>query len=437
VNALLGTAKPIPFEFLINGTFLHTSIDEYLTANGISAETVLTVEYVRATIPPSYLTSFEHDDWVGSVDVLSSTSFAGQWGENKAKIANGRERILSGGYDGLLRIWTMSSEVVATSPAASDGGHTMAVKDARFISQTRIASAGMDRTVRIWKYAEDGDGVVASITPYAELYGHKANISSLAVHHPSSRILSASDDHTVGVWSTSKADSPPAPAGRLPRSFTSQAAKRQKLAASSSTPRRGPLALLAAHTDIVTATIFGPNDATVAHSVSRDHTLRTWDLATGAPVDTRTASHALFSVCALPALGLLAAGTSARHITLVDRRASATSTSAMTLRGHTNKVGALARDPDGAYGLVSASYDGTCRVWDVRASRSSEEGQVGASVYTIGRESAAGGEARRAGGEGLRVFDVCWDARVGIVSGGEDRRVQVNRGAGRSAGDAA
>ncbi|CAG8106357.1 unnamed protein product [Penicillium nalgiovense] len=33
VNNLLSSEKPIPFEFLINGTFLRTSIDEYLVDN--------------------------------------------------------------------------------------------------------------------------------------------------------------------------------------------------------------------------------------------------------------------------------------------------------------------------------------------------------------------------------------------------------------------
>lgn len=105
----------------------------------------------------------------------------------------------------------------------------------------------------------------------------------------------------------------------------------------------------------------------------------------------------------------------------------------MTLRGHTNAVVDLAADPDSAYGLVSASHDGTCRVWDVRAGRSEKEGRVGSSVFVIERESGkdqdgAGARAKKPGGEGRKVFAVRWDREVGIVSAGEDRRVQLNRG---------
>ncbi|KMU75694.1 microtubule-associated protein [Coccidioides immitis RMSCC 3703] len=91
VNNLLATEKPVPLEFLINGTYLRTSVDEFLTANGISAETTLDVEYVRALIPPLHVASFLHDDWVSSVDVLSDSQ--------------NEEWIISASYDGLLRVW--------------------------------------------------------------------------------------------------------------------------------------------------------------------------------------------------------------------------------------------------------------------------------------------------------------------------------------------
>ena len=101
----------------------------------------------------------------------------------------------------------------------------------------------------------------------------------------------------------------------------------------------------------------------------------------------------------------------------------------MTLRGHTNAVVSLASDPESSYGFVSGSHDGTCRVWDARSSRSESEGRVGESMYCIERESVKG-EGRRVGGEGVKVFGVCWDAGVGIVSAAEDKRVQINRGKG-------
>ncbi|KKK19874.1 hypothetical protein AOCH_003547 [Aspergillus ochraceoroseus] len=354
VNNLLGNDKPVPFEFLVNGAFLRTSIDEYLTANGISAETTLEIEYVRALIPPLHIASFEHDDWVSSVDVLSATSPASNW--SSKTVSQGQERILSGSYDGLLRVWNMSSQIIATSPSPADGGHTSSIKATKFVSPTSIVSAGLDRTVRLWKYSESDDGFSAKISPQLELYGHKSGVNSLAVHAPSNRILSASADHSVGFWSTKKSDAPAAPESLLP-SAVSRTSKRRKLNTSVSVSQRGPLALLSAHTAPVSAAIFDAKDSTVGYSASWDHSLRTWDLVTAALVDTRTTSHSLLSLEHLPDHHLLATGTSARHITLIDPRASAATISAMTLRGHTNAVVTLARDPHSTYGLISGSHD--------------------------------------------------------------------------------
>jgi WD40 repeat protein len=375
--------------------------------------------------------SFVHNDWVSSVDVLSNSSSAAIWTKQQQIVIPGQERILSGSYDGFLRLWNMSSEILATSPSETDGGHTAPVKAVKMLSSRHLLSSGIDRTIRLWKYTENEDAFSGSITPLIEFYGHKASVDALAVHAPSNRILSGSSDHFVALWSTRKSESPEAPSALLP-STTSSGAKRRKLQVSAGTPQRGPLAMMKAHLAPVSSTIFDPKDHTVGYSTSWDHTLRTWDLVTTAVVDTRTTSHSLLSLESLPSLHLLAAGTSARHITLIDPRASATTVSAMTLRGHSNAVVSLARDPENSYGLVSGSHDGTCRIWDVRSTRTDKDGVVGESVYSIPRQSVKS-EGKRVGGDEVKVFGVCWDAHVGILSVGEDKSVQINRGKGVTA----
>ncbi|KAI9681672.1 MAG: ribosome biogenesis protein ytm1 [Trizodia sp. TS-e1964] len=411
VNHFLPAEKPIPLDFLINGAFLRSSIDAYLTEHGLSSETTLTLEYVRALVPPTHLTSFQHDNWVSSVDVLSQSSAISH---DEELPRQGSERILSSSYDGLLRVWNTSAQVLATSISTS-GGHAGPLKTAKFFSPAQIVSSGFDRTIRLWALSQDPDGLAANLTPQLELYGHRASVDALAVHARSTRVLSASADHSVGVWSLD-ASAPAAPTSLLPAT----SAKRRKTSAPSAPLRQaGPVALLKGHTAPVSSVIFAPNDATVAYSASQDHTVRTWDLPTRTLVDTRTTSHALLSLTSLPSLTLLAAGTSARHISLLDPRVSAQTTSALTLRGHGNAVVALDRDPVNEYGLLSGSHDGTCRLWDVRAG--------GEAVFVIQREGVQG---KRVGGEGVKVFDVRWDREVGIVSAGEDRRVQINRGEG-------
>jgi ribosome biogenesis protein YTM1 len=189
------------------------------------------------------------------------------------------------------------------------------------------------------------------------------------------------------------------------------------------------------HSAPASAAVFDPRDRTVAYSVSQDHTARTIDLTTSNVVSTLTTSHPLLSLCAIPRSGsapLLAAGTAARHITLIDPRASAATTSVMTLRGHTNKVVSLSAGPDNEYSLVSGSHDGTCRIWDLRSVRpaTQEEGGLGSvsePVYVIERESIRNKNKKAVAGEGCKVFGVVWD-KLGIFSGGEDKKMQVNSG---------
>ncbi|KAI3323211.1 WD40-repeat-containing domain protein [Xylariaceae sp. AK1471] len=436
-SSMLDTASPIPLDFLINGQFLRSSLQEYLETNGLSAEETLTIQYVRSLIPPVYQASFEHNDWISGIDVLSATSRAGVWSGDK--LALNQDRIVSASYDGLLQIWDPSGKSMARSSA---GGHTASAKAAKFLSSTQIASAGLDRTVRIWKYAESDGGLQGTLKPSLELYGHKASVDALDVHGPTGRVLSASADGAIGLWTTSKSSAPAVPAELLPGAGASESKKR-KLSGASAAPQRGPLGMMPIHSSAATAVCFDPTDASVAYSASQDHTIRTIDLTTSKVENVITTSHPLLALTPLhrnPGTAsssvLLAAATAARHITLVDPRVSASTISVLTLRGHKNMVSSLAASPDNDYSLVSGSYDGTCRIWDLRSVRAGTKaeggGSVSESVYVIERESLKGSKPRRTAGDvpgrGVKVFDVAWDKTFGIVSAGEDKIVQINRG---------
>lgn len=395
--------------FLINGRILRTTLDEYLTAYGISAETVLPIEVIRQSYPPTYVTSFQHDDWVSSVDILPADSNA---------------RIVSGSYDGLVRIWDGTQ---GTLLATSETGHSSSLKALRCLSSNRIVTGGSDRTVRVWKYSEEEK----SLRPALELYGHRSGIESIAIHTAKSRILTASSDGKIGLWSSSSSSSPEASASLLP-SASMAANKRRKRSKSDTThaAQKGPLAMMDGHTDVVSAAVFKLEDSSVAYSASWDHNVTTWDLTTSKRVDSKGTMHPLTSLMEMRGVSLLAAGSTARHITMIDPRASASKISAMTLRGHKNAVVALAQDPSSDYSLVSGSHDGLCRVWDIRSVRPStdgqQEGQIGESLYVFNRQSITEGKAPE-GGKGVKVFDVRWNTDLGIVSASEDKMVQINK----------
>ncbi|SMN20547.1 similar to Saccharomyces cerevisiae YOR272W YTM1 Constituent of 66S pre-ribosomal particles [Maudiozyma saulgeensis] len=401
-----------PFDFLIDGQLLRSSLDDYLVKNGLSSEVALDIEYTRAVLPPSYLSSFSNEDWISSIDVTSGVEVP-------------QRSIITGSYDGIVRTWNLSGQVEKMY-----SGHSAPIRAVKFVSNTRIVSAGNDRTLRIWKTknspvgsingGEDADDElsVEEGKTLAILEGHSAPVVSLDVSTETSRIISASYDKSIGLWSTDyKAMNAVDPMEELNKSTNNKvstaAKKRRKLALKDgSIRRRAPLSLLESHTAPVEQAIFDLNDNTVGYSVSQDHTIKTWDLVTARCVDTKTTSYSLLSIAQLSSLGLLACGSSARHITLHDPRADSSSSkiTQQQLIGHKNFVVSLDTCPENEYMLCSGSHDGTVKVWDVRAT---------APMYTITREN---GETKD------KVFAVKWAEKVGIISGGEDKKVQINKG---------
>lgn len=462
VNQLLDTETPVPLDFLIvkatagdggaaildeesassSSVLLRpgASLDSFLADNGLSSEVSLSIEYIRSVLPPSFLASFSNPDWVAAVDINA------QWtGDLKPVIA-------SGSYDGVVRLWDHSGHVTGQLV-----GHNSAAKAVRWISNDQLVSGGSDRLLYLWnpdgkKYRRKEPGQVgkkelnydseedsdeemldevpaaSTVTPLAALHGHTAPINDLAVHAKSGKIISASADGSVGLWSTDYNDMPAiephtSAAGGL---TSTSAQKRRKLANSGSgatglgaARQRGPLAVMGGHSAAVSAVAFHHSDPTVAYSVSLDHTIKTWDLATaeavqsnaGSPdpsVDTRSTSFSLLSLCTLPQ-GLIACGSSARHITLHDPRVTAQVATQAKLVGHTNFVSSLSRGPESnPFLLASGSHDGTVRIWDVRTTK---------SLHVIHRETLT---------ENNAVFGVDWKQNLGIVSGGQDNKIQIN-----------
>lgn len=286
VNHLLELEKPVPFDFLIDGELLRTSLEDYLVKKGLSSETFLNIEYTRAVLPPSYLSSFNNEDWVSALDV-------------------GNREIISGSYDGIVRTWNLSGKV-----EKQYSGHSGPIRAVKYISNTRLVSAGNDRTLRLWKtknddlknnLEQDEDDVEDGKT-LAILEGHKAPVVSVDVN--ANRIISASYDNTIGFWSTNyKEMTVIDPMADLGNNVSTAAQKRRKLALKDgSIRRRAPLSLLESHTAPVEQVIFDSNDSTVGYSVSQDHTIRTWDLVTARCVDTKTTSYSLLSLAQLPKL---------------------------------------------------------------------------------------------------------------------------------------
>ena len=103
--------KQRPFDFLIDGEFLRSSLAEYLEEKNMSTENVLTIEYVESMLPPTPLSSYEHDDWVSAVQAHHPGGF------------------LTGSYDNHVRLWNKQAECTQIL-----SGHSGAVKAVQWIT---------------------------------------------------------------------------------------------------------------------------------------------------------------------------------------------------------------------------------------------------------------------------------------------------------------
>lgn len=176
LNHLLENPTPVPYSFLINSTYLPSTLDEYITSNGVSREEVLEIEYVRSVLPPKWEGQWSQEDWVGGVSVRE----------------NG---VLSGGYDGIVRVWDWSGNVLGKGKSGDDA--LRPVKSVKWMDEGFV-SGGMDGSVRVWKWEDENISLVM------EGKGHEASVDS--VDFRDGKIISASADGTLRLWSSNPSD---------------------------------------------------------------------------------------------------------------------------------------------------------------------------------------------------------------------------------------
>ncbi|MFF0833900.1 hypothetical protein ACFYWF_13150 [Streptomyces sp. NPDC003344] len=293
--------------------------------------------------------------------------------------------LATAGYDRTVRLWNVADRGRPEPLGKPLTGHTSWVSSAVFSPDGRtLASAGDDGTIRLWDVTDPARPVPLG----KPLTGHRGTIYLVAFSPDGRTLASAGEDRSVRLWNVSQPDRPEplgaldghtaavrcvafSPDGRTLAAGGDDDTVRLWNTADPRHPKPLPK-VLTGHTDLVHSVAFSPDGRTLA-SGSADDTIRLWnvaDPARPAPVGSPLTGHTgpIWSVAFSPDGDRLAAASADSTASLWNVGDPVSpSQVGEPLAGGSGEMYALGFSPDGRT-LATGNGDGKVRLWSLPTS---------------------------------------------------------------------
>lgn len=367
-----GRLRPVPFDILVDGEFLRTSLRKHLATRGRAiGEGVVTLEYTLALSKPDAQTPYPYGEWVADLCTVV--------------LPGGRDVCVAGGYARTLKFFDAATPGGAGQVGMVDRADagaavkcvcTLGVDSAALLRERGVAavvSGGKDTLVKAWTLAETGvarRSAAVRGTCAAVFRGHGDAVESVDASPDGSRVCSGSWDRTIRIWDTGFicAGTPvDAPDSKRARSGDDEDGGNKKEDKKEEETKKEfeAVAVLEGHTSVVNVVQWPTHMQLI--SGGNDCALRLWDVLKGTNVSTIRATRAVNTLDYSTENGLCASGHPDGLVRLWDPRTSHGTIEAKTIRAHKGWVSAVAWHPTQSTVLLSASYDGTLKIWDLRA----------------------------------------------------------------------
>eukprot|EP01126_Amoeba_proteus_P015165 TRINITY_DN1674_c0_g1_i2.p1 TRINITY_DN1674_c0_g1~~TRINITY_DN1674_c0_g1_i2.p1 ORF type:complete len:455 (-),score=85.23 TRINITY_DN1674_c0_g1_i2:34-1398(-) len=371
VNHMLGTTdSPTPFDFLINGTFLRTSLKKFIAQHSLDDEGTLRLEYVFALGAAQGDNSFEHDDWVSAIDRHHTVSSQGL--------------LISGCYDNIIRFWKyrksgkgghQNSDTTTATDGLCEGGPEDCVLRLEghkgpintLVSsmvgtkrgEATLVSGSQDQTLKVWKISLQTLTGQNTVT----LVGHTASVQDCDLHKNGQLVVSCSWDSSVKLWNLNSTGDD----NYLAVESAGEKSKRRKVTPGSSgndaSQMKKASLTMVGHKQAVSGLEWLDENSVV--SASWDHSIRIWDVESGRSTTTLNGNSAIYGLSVLQS-GLFVTAHADRTVRMWDQRQEGKEVYTV-LSSHKGWASSVQGNPKNENLFISGSYDNTTKLWDKRS----------------------------------------------------------------------